>query len=754
MTNLPPSNSSSAEGSSSAFGRLHPSVQRWIWTQSWQGLRDIQESAVDPILDGSKDVIIAAPTASGKTEAAFLPICSRLMDAAKGGVQVLYIAPLKALINDQFERLEGFCEELEIPVHRWHGDVAGSKKKRLVEHPEGILLITPESFEGLFVHRATRLRSMFSGLLYVVVDELHSFIGTERGRQLQSLLNRLERALQRRVPRVALSATIGDLGLAAESLRPREGAAVQIIHSQTGGQELQIQIRGYRVKEFTGASAVDDPTDESTPRDDAEYGDLHEIGEHLFKTLRGTDNLVFANQRRIVEEYADFLRRICEKNRVPNEFLPHHGSLAKELREDVESRLKDKATPETIICTTTLEMGIDIGHVASVAQISSPPSVAALRQRLGRSGRRGEPARIRIYVPEPEIREQAAPYHSLRDTLVQAIAMVQLLIEKWCEPPIPEPLHLSTLVQQVMSLIAQKGGVSASEAWVTLCETGPFSNVEVAEFTQLLKCIGGRDLIVQEGDGTLLLGIAGERIVNHYTFYAVFETPQEYRIVSAGRNLGTLSLLTGLVEGEFVIFAGKRWLITAVDHDRKVVDVKPAAGGRTPRFEAQSPGTSIHDRVREQMLSVYQSEEVPVFLDERARDLLGEGRANFRRYGLDRQNVIPYGRDSLVFLWMGDRVINAVWGWLRAKGLRVDRERLALLVSKTTPEEVLRVMTDCVRDGPPDPLSLIQQLGPWPSCKYDRFIERELLERDQAGRFLDTLGAWQTLTPVVKKELS
>ena len=150
------------------------------------------------------------------------------------------------------------------------------------------------------------------------------------------------------------------------------------------------------------------------------------------------------------------------------------------------------------------------------------------------------------------------------------------------------------------------------------------------------------------------------------------------------------------------------------------------------------------------MLSAYQSEEVPLFLDERAGDLLREGRANFRRYALDRQSIIPYGRDSLVFLWMGDRVVNAVWGWLRAKGLKVDRERLALSVNKTDSDEVLRVMTACVRDGPPDPLSLIQHLGPWPSCKYDRFIEPALIERDQAGRFLDTLGAWQVLTRVVE----
>src|SRR5688572_13431784 len=387
---LPPS-SSDPPKSSSAFERLNERVQRWIWSQQWTGLRDIQEAAVDPILKGDRDVIIAAPTASGKTEAAFLPICSSLLERPGSGVRVLYVAPLKALINDQFERLESLCEELEIPVNRWHGDVAGSQKKRVVENPEGILLITPESLEGLFVRRATKLLKMFGGLSYVVLDELHSFVGTERGRQLQSHLSRLEKLLSRRVPRIALSATLGDMLLAADFLRPRAGDTVCLIESGPGGQEIKIQLRGYRVKEFKG----DETASTRTP-----IGDSHEIAEHVFQNLRGSDNLVFANSRETVELFSDRLRRVSEANRVPNEFLPHHGSLSKELREDVEARLKEKITPETIVCTSTLEMGLDIGHVSSVAQIGPPPSVATLRQRLGRSGRRGNPARLRTYVQE------------------------------------------------------------------------------------------------------------------------------------------------------------------------------------------------------------------------------------------------------------------------------------------------------------------------------------------------------------------
>src|ERR1039457_3708455 len=178
---------------SEAFFRLHPSIQRWIYDQGWTELRDAQEKAAAAILDCSGDVIIAAATAFGKTEAAFLPICSRLLATEESGACVLYVSPLKALINDQGDRMERLCETLDIPVHPWHGDISQGRKLEFLKRPSGILLITPESLEAIFVNRGSSVAALFSKLLYVIVDELHSFIGTERGQQLQSLLRSEER---------------------------------------------------------------------------------------------------------------------------------------------------------------------------------------------------------------------------------------------------------------------------------------------------------------------------------------------------------------------------------------------------------------------------------------------------------------------------------------------------------------------------------------------------------------------------------
>ena len=304
---------------SAAFASLHPLVQKWIWSQQWSGLREVQERAVAPILAGDRDVIIAASTASGKTEAAFLPICSALLEdeTEAGGVRALYISPLKALINDQYGRLDDLCEHTDLAVHRWHGDVPGARKHMVLKHPSGILLITPESLEALFVLHGEKIQHLFGGLRYVVVDEVHTFIGTERGAQLRSLLYRLELSVRHKAARIGLSATLGDMGAACDWLRPAGGDDVVLIDSKGDGNELKLQVRGYvsaahKGMPARGASGVERDAD----------GDLIAIADHLFSVHRGRDGLVFANSRSAVEQITDSLSRRCERDRVPNEFVP------------------------------------------------------------------------------------------------------------------------------------------------------------------------------------------------------------------------------------------------------------------------------------------------------------------------------------------------------------------------------------------------------------------------------------------------
>ncbi|HEY5182973.1 MAG TPA: DEAD/DEAH box helicase [Dermatophilaceae bacterium] len=753
---------------SAAFTQLHPKIQRWIWEQNWCELRDAQERAVGPILAGNRDLIIAAATASGKTEAAFLPICSALLDAGVGpvpdppagplttepetanatGVQVLYVSPLKALINDQYGRLDALCEHLDIPVHRWHGDVAGSRKAKVLKHPDGLLLITPESLEALLVIHGPKVGRIFGGLRYVVIDEMHSFLGAERGAQLQSLLHRVELALRRRVPRIGLSATLGDMAAAAEFLRPGRGDAVTVITAADDTQELQLQLRGYEATPAHLSPAAAEKAEtrgDQVETEDITPGDQVAIADHLFATLRGTDNLIFANSRRNVEIYSDLLKRRSDRAQVPNEFVPHHGSLSKDLREHVEARLKDRDQPVSAVCTSTLEMGIDIGSVSSIAQLGAPHTVSSLWQRLGRSGRRGGAATMRLYVSEEQVTPQTPPPDALRVELVQSIAMVNLLLERWNEAPDSGGLHLSTLTQQLLSLIAQHGGITPLQAHETLCLRGPFAQVTPTLFKMLLRALAAEkvDLITQASDGLLLLGVAGERLVNHYSFYAAFRTADEYRLIANGRPLGTLPIDYPLMPGSLLIFGGRRWKVLAVDAQAKVVELVRSSGGRPPLFTGS--GGEVADRVRQEMRTIYTTADVPAYLDATAARLLAEGRANFTRFSLGEDPLLTSGADTLIFAWRGDRILSTLAVALTGAGIDVAQDGVCLTMTGAPRATAIAHLRALLAEGPPEPVALASRVGTKIVEKYDDQLTDELLNEAFAARSLDVDGAWDAL---------
>jgi ATP-dependent helicase Lhr and Lhr-like helicase len=736
----------SSSEESQAFYLLDEKVRRWVWGQGWSQLRDAQEQAIPAILAGDTDVIIASATASGKTEAAFLPICSRLLGKEAEGALVIYLSPLKALINDQFSRMEQLCERLEIPVHPWHGDISGSRKGKFLKKPTGILLITPESLESLFVNHGNAIPQLFGKLLYIVVDELHSFIGSERGQQLQSLLHRMEFAIKRKVPRIGLSATIGDMHLAERFLRPGEDWDMKRIESSAAAQELRLLLRGY-LTQPPAAAPAEEEGQEHIPPD----GSLLDIGNNLFKTLRGSSNLVFANSRNRVEFFADLLRRMCEEQRLPNEFWPHHGSLSKELREDAEAAIKDKTRPVSIVCTSTLEMGIDIGSVTSIAQVGVPPSVASMRQRLGRSGRReGDAAILRIYVQEDELSEKSPPSDCLRAGLVQTIAMVRLLLTKWYEPPPTGGLHLSTLVQQTLSLIAQYGGVTAAQAYHVLCKNGPFPHVSQQQFIEFLRSLGSHKLLMQASDGLLLHGQLGERIVNHYSFYTAFTTPEEYRLVSGDRTLGTLPIDRPVAENSLLIFGGKRWLVMEVDAAKKVIVLKPAKGGKAPIFGGEAG--LIDTRIRQEMFAVYTDSTVPHFLDAQAKELLVEARKNFWRYGLAEKAILSNGSATYLFCWMGDRVQNTLAAMLRSKGMKAENEGVGVVVLNVSTDQLRSCLYALLNDGAPDAKELAGSIANKACEKYDLFLTDELLSADYAASRLDVLGALHAITQALNSQ--
>jgi ATP-dependent Lhr-like helicase len=738
----PPSNSEAA-----SFGLLDERIQRWIWDQGWKSLRSVQEYAIPLLLDGESDVILAAATSAGKTEAAFFPLLTRLLRQKQQSGFILSISPLKALINDQTERLSQICVSLDVSVLGWHGDVSQSRKQHFLKEMKGVLIITPESLESLFVNRGTLIPTFAGAAQCMVIDELHSFIGTERGKQVQSLLHRIEKSSQRRIPRVGLSATLGDMSLAAEFLRLGKGKEVKTVDASGDGYQLKLVIKGY-VDERSAPDRrpVDTLNNEEMnsadgdPEQPSEDAARFAIADYLYQHLRGSNNLIFPNSRSMVEFYADQLRRRCEREGVPNEFWPHHGSLSRELREESEAALKSGQTAATAVCTTTLELGIDIGNIKSVAQIGPPPSIASLRQRLGRSGRRaGEAAVLRCFAIERELSPKSTFSDRIREGLVQTVAMVNLLLRQWLEPPRPDALHASTLVQQMLSVIAEKSGATAVELWQTLVQSGIFDRMQSPDFSALLRELGRQGLISQDSSGVLLPGVLGERLINQFDFYAAFNSGEEFRIIAEGRTLGSLPIQRPLVPGQRIIFGGRRWKVQSIENESKAIYVVHDRGGMPPVFDGLAG--AVHDRVREEMKQVLAGTDAIPFLDPTANTLLEEARKWFRDTRLLNKPSWPDGGSILLLGWSGDLAHDALSLLLTARGLHATNEGVAIRVSSMDTDRLIAVLQEIAASPVPsiddlkiDPKNVIRE-------KWDWALPNDLRVRSFVSSELDLRGA-------------
>jgi ATP-dependent Lhr-like helicase len=723
----------------SAFDSLQEKVRRWIWHQGWEGLRDVQERSIPLLLSGERDLIIMAATAGGKTEAAFLPIVSRLASepsAPGGGFQAIYVSPMRALINDQFGRMESLCSDLDIEVTKWHGDVSESVKARSRKNPSGIVLITPESLEALLVRRGKEVARLFRGLSYVVIDEMHVFLGDPRGKQLQSILQRIDLASKARPVRVGLSATLADEKAAREFLRPLEPNRVDVLPPGPGGPQIKLQLRGYvRPVHFRhqpqqkGADGK-----EVVPEDPA----IVALTRHLFETHRGHRSLIFAGARGKVETVTVALAEMAEAVGVPEEFFAHHGNLSREHREHAELRMKDKSRPASIVCTTTLELGIDVGDIETVAQLGPGHTVSGMRQRLGRSGRRpGQSAVMRVYVTESELTDTSHPLDALRAQTVQSIAMLNLMLRKWNEPPEPERLHLSTLLQQVMSLVGQNGGITAAEAWDILIGAGTFTGVDITLFKRLLRRMGEPEvgLLEQAKDGTLLPGPAGERLLEGRDIFAVFISPDEYKVIAeGGRAIGQVPGTNPFSPGQMLILAGRRWRIIEVDAERRELAVRPAKGGTPPIFGGE-PRPPV-DGVVEEMRRVWENLYIPSYLDTAAKQLLVEARTTYDRLGLRSSSVAHHEGQILLFPWVGDRKQQALILALARADLEPAPLGIAVGVSAAHREPLVNTLS-ALAVRPPDALELAKLVKNKVIEKFDPFLGDELLDLAWARDRLD-----------------
>lgn len=650
-----------AAGSNSAYTLLHPKIQSWIYSRGWTQLNPAQVQSIHAILDTQNDLVISAPTASGKTEAAFFPLLSELLvsDAPTGGV-IIYVSPLKALINDQWKRLESLCREVDIQIIPWHGDISAATKGRVSRSLRSVILITPESLEAMLINRPQLARSIAKKLTSFVLDEFHSFVGEHRGEQLMSLIDRFSRLAERYVRRVALSATLGDRSAVARLLSPTKPSHVKHIQASQEGQSIRLRVFGFKSGEVP--IQLDSEFVENSPvKDDKETVDfLHYVGRQIY-AHRNSTNLIFPNSRSNAEVIVDVGNELCVQDDIPKCFWAHHGLLSKEVREDVEQRARDGLVPMSISCTSTLEMGIDIGSVDSVFQVGPTQSVSSLRQRLGRSGRRGKQPVLRAYVHEKSLDSPAAQNDysvMFRESLLRSMACLELIASDWYEPPEIEGISLCITAHQILSIIAQTGGMSASKLWRQIQEAEAYS-CSMSHFKQLLNSLGEKELLIQLSNGMLTLSERGERMTHSMDFYTVFETEREFGVFNSGNLIAKVPVSCLLAEGDFLLLAGRRWIIKSINEASQSISVVQA------QVRGSTPGGSgrlrIHTQIRKKMKQILESDSVPGYIDETSLMLLFEARERYHILGLHETSVLGT-REGLVtwFPWSGSRAVSAI----------------------------------------------------------------------------------------------
>lgn len=722
---------------SNGYSLLAAPIQECLWRMGWTELRWIQTEAIRTVLLSDQDVLISAPTASGKTEAAFLPILSHLCESPTNSVGAMYVGPLKALINDQFRRLEELCEHADIPVHRWHGDVGAGAKKRLIERPGGVLLITPESLESTFVNRSAQIQRTFGQLRFVVIDELHALVGKERGLHLRSLLYRLQQRTGAPFRLLGLSATLGDWADSyAGWLRPEGPQRVHVIQEQNGEKSIRFKIYGY-------SELADQETDGSNDEPNVDYRPPDGILDEMLAGFGGKKCLVFANRRTDVEKFADLLNERCERVGRPKEFLVHHGSLSKEIREHAEASMREER-PCSIICSSTLELGIDIGNVQEVGQLGAPWSVSSMVQRLGRSGRRDDTAAVmRLFVGEEPIESDADITEKLHLELVQAIALTELMLKSWIEPPEIDAIDLSTFLQQVLSVVKESGAAEASQIYDRLVKQGAFHGVTVPTYTALLRCLGQFDLLEQDPTGKLILGIQGEHLVRKHDFYSAFATPAEFRVVYQQRLIGMLPHTAVPRPGDCFLLAGRRWEAIEIDVAREEISVAPARGRRLTLFSGS--GGNLHPRVRQMMRYMLLETTIPAYLNPEAVDWLQNARKTARQARLATSDwFAPTDSQCYWFTWTGTRAHESLLLIAHSAGMPAEDKAGIALLFHAASVTVMRKLRSAMQKRP-TAYELAAQMLQKQKRKYDHYLSDDLLTLDRATDAIDVDGAMEVL---------
>ena len=601
------------------FDLLHPAVQHHVVNSlGWSSLRPLQDEAIEPILAGD-NVLALAPTAGGKTEAAVLPLLSRIATDGWRGLSVLYVCPLRALLNNLHPRLERYAGFVGLRAGLWHGDVGAGARRRIIEDPPEILLTTPESLEAILMSARRDHRDFFAGLRTVVIDEVHAFGSDDRGWHLLAVLERLSVVAGRDLQRIGLSATVGQPDRLLRWLVGSSTAPARVVAPDAWGSVLAPEITLDHVGSLAHAATV--------------ISSLH----------HGEKRLVFCDSRARVEELALELRA-----KGVSTYLSH-SSLALDERRRAEEAFA-QSSDCVIVSTSTLELGIDVGDLDRVIQIDSPARVSSFLQRLGRTGRRPGSVRNTLFlITKPEL------------AVARAAALLKLWSDGYVEPVIPPPNPWHLLAQQILALSLQEASVGRN-LWQEVVGRLPvFADaIESGVADRVVEHLLTSGMLFDDGSGLLSVGPEGERSYGYRHFIdltSAFTSNPLFLIRHGSKELGFLdpiALLKPDRSHATVLLAGAAWRITSIDWTRRVAWVEPDTSRGRSRWSSE--GLALSSELCNAMRDVLAGDDAPgVTLTTRAQKTIAELRDEFHWVRSGRVAIVHSETGVHLWTWAGQR---------------------------------------------------------------------------------------------------
>ncbi|MFW7421270.1 DEAD/DEAH box helicase [Vagococcus fluvialis] len=589
-----------------AYSLLKREIKEYIYDQKWQSLTKIQAASIKQAVMTENNLILSAPTASGKTEAAFLPAINAISNF-NSGVKIIYISPLIALINDQFDRISRLCEYLNVNVTKWHGEASSTQKKKILRNPNGILLITPESIEAMLTLRSAEAQQLFSGVEWILVDEIHGFLDTNRGLHLKSLLERCQKYMIKEPRYIGMSATLNkeDSQLAKDFFTNDRVTSILLDRSQN---ELFVTTE-YFCQNDQGKS------DQSV--------------EAIYQYSQQECMLVFPNSRKTVEYLAVSLNKKAQKDKMNINYFAHHSSLTKNLRTEVEKFAKDsKGNLFTICCTSTLEMGIDIGSVDSIVQYNSPYSVASLGQRLGRSGRKTKKSILHFIATNPF-------------ELLKGLATIDLYEEGEIDKLSITSKPYDIFAHQILALLLEKSGVKQRVVYNLPQSFKNWQWVQRNDMETIISHLLEKNYIEAVGD-EFITGIETEPLLRKARFFSQFDTPTNYSVISEMKKIGEIPFDIFLNVDSNILLGAKVWKIYEINHENKKIIVGPTNDGKPPKF-LSADGVTSH-LIGQKMLELVQDEHWMNGKDTVIQEVLKQ---------LKSEQIIP---SDPFFIYQGERI--------------------------------------------------------------------------------------------------